>query len=97
MHELEAHLTVPPPPPSPPIKPNFLSNIPFTAPEDCNDGEVRLVDGRDEREGRVEICQGGIWGAVTGRLFSWSHREAAVVCLQLGYNPLGKLVEQRFQ
>ena len=59
------------------------------------DGDVRLVNGVDEREGRVEICRSGIWGAVTDNLdpiggSGWTFNDAAVVCRQLGFNPLGK-------
>ena len=49
----------------------------------CLEGDVRLVDGKDQFEGRVEICLGGIWGTVCdtiwGPVFVW------VVCRQLGY------------
>ena len=57
-------------------------------PENCTDGEVRLVGGQNEMEGRVEICYNGIWGAVCSR--NWEYNEAAVVCRQLGSNPLGE-------
>ena len=63
------------------------------APEICVDGDVRLVDGADEREGRVEVCRSGIWGAVTDNLnitTGWTFNDAAVVCSQLRFNPLGE-------
>ena len=53
---------------------------------------MRLVDGTDEREGRVEICQRQIWAGLVESEDDWDHEEAAVVCSQLGYNPLGELV-----
>ena len=37
--------------------------------------------------GRVEVCVGGVWGAVCGESASalWSLKNAQVVCKQLGY------------
>ena len=46
--------------------------------------EIRLVDGTSEREGRVEIFYGGIWGSVCDT--NWSLVQANVVCHQLGYS-----------
>ena len=54
---------------------------------DCTQGAVQLVDGRDEYEGRVEVCDGGKWKTVCDRM--WHKEEAMVVCRQLNYsNPL---------
>ena len=51
---------------------------------DCSDGDIRLVGGRDEFEGRVEICIGGFWGPVCGSS-GWDVNDALVVCRQLGF------------
>ena len=48
----------------------------------CTHGDVRLVDGADSSEGRVEICINDEWGTVCDDL--WSSSEAEVVCRQTG-------------
>ena len=54
----------------------------------CDDGDVRLVDGPNPNEGRVEVCIGGVWGTVCSRL--WETTDARVVCGQLGYSNFSK-------
>ena len=49
----------------------------------CGDGDVRLVEGDREREGIVEMCYNGIWGAVCAD--GWNDIAAIIVCNQLGY------------
>ena len=56
------------------------------AAQGCNHGDLRLVGGPVNSEGRVEICIGGVWGRVCD--YAWSSNDARVVCRQLGL-PVG--------
>ena len=49
----------------------------------CNDGDVRLVGGSTNSEGRVEICINSAWGTVCDS--RWGTPETSVVCSQLGF------------
>ena len=52
-----------------------------TSQSECSSGDLRLVDGERESEGRVEICVEGFWGTVCDSEFG--REEAIVVCRQL--------------
>ena len=49
---------------------------------------MKLVNGNDVTEGRVELCNNGVWGAVCHDF--WSGLDAKVVCRQLGFQSFGK-------
>ena len=48
----------------------------------CEEGDVRLMDGSDAKEGRVEICRNNMWGTVCDN--GWDNEDARVICRQLG-------------
>ena len=56
----------------------------ISVPSSCATGDVRLVDGGSEMEGRVEMCRGGVWGAVYD-YSGWNYNDVKVICRQLGY------------
>ena len=59
---------------------------------DCSSGDLRLVGGERESEGRVEICVEGFWGTVCNNthIGSWGQQElAVVVCRQKGFTTRG--------
>ena len=64
----------------------------YTVDTSCNNGNIRLVGGINELEGRVEICYNKIWGSVCHN--SWSTYDANVVCKQLGYQPTGRYLHK---
>ena len=59
-----------------------------TSQPECSSGDLRLVGGERESEGRVEICVEGFWGTVCDS--GWSQREALVVCRQSGFGARGR-------
>ena len=61
--------------------------------ESCNvEGAVRLMEGQNNAEGRVEYCSGGLWGTVCDN--TWDATDARVVCNQLGYPSIGMPLTQ---
>ena len=53
----------------------------------CTHGNIRLVGGETEREGRVEVCINGLWGSVCSS--GWDARDANVTCRHAGYPSQG--------
>ena len=51
------------------------------------EGAIRLRGGTISREGRVEMCLGGVWGTICDD--GWGTSDARVVCRQLGYPTIG--------
>ena len=56
----------------------------------CKTGDVRLVGGTKEYEGRLEVCINEVWGTVCSR--SWDSTDTKVACRQLGHYDRGLLL-----
>ena len=59
-----------------------------TGREGCKDGELRLIGGKIEQEGFVEVCMGGAWGSLC--LSSLDYKTGHVVCSRLGHKGKGE-------
>ena len=53
----------------------------------CEDGDIRLVGGASESEGRLEVCFDKRWGTIDGD--GWTDTDTQVACKQLGYSTSG--------
>ena len=60
----------------------------------CTEGDVRLLEGSTNREGRVEICKNNVWGTVCDN--GWGVTDARVVCRQLDLSVAGTCEIYRF-
>ncbi len=52
--------------------------------EICNDGDLRLIGGSNNTEGRVEVCYNEAWGTICDN--SFDRNDATVICGQLGFS-----------
>ena len=50
----------------------------------CVNGDIRLIDGSTQYEGRVEVCLNNAWGTVCDDF--WDNTDASVVCRQAGFS-----------
>ena len=55
-------------------------------------GDIRLVGGSYQWEGRVEIFISGTWGTITDS--EWTNNDAQVVCHKLGHFKPGTEITQ---
>ena len=53
----------------------------------CEDGDLRLIGGASEAEGRLEVCFDKRWGTIDGD--GWTQTDTQVACSQLGYHTSG--------
>ena len=54
----------------------------------CEKGDLRLVGGLSDTNGRIEICLRERWGTICGD--TWGAMEVKVICRQLGYLDPGR-------
>lgn len=52
-------------------------------PVDCEEGAIRLAGGKIDQEGRVEVCNNGVWGSICSASFDTV--DGHVICKDLGY------------
>ena len=61
----------------------YTYNVIYTYAATFNDGDVRLVGGSYQWEGRVEVFFNRSWGTITDS--DWTSEDAQAVCRTLGY------------
>lgn len=50
----------------------------------CDDGDLRLIGGSNNTEGRVEVCYNEAWGTICDNGFD--NIDASIICGQLGFS-----------
>ena len=55
----------------------------------CTNGDIRLVGGANQLEGRVEVCYDNLWGTVCSNYYYSNSFIAKVACGQLGFANYG--------
>ena len=63
----------------------ICQGINTSKPTECNHGDVRLVNGRRETEGRVEVCAYGYWAIACDSNSYWNTAATRLICKQLGF------------
>ena len=71
---------------------NSVNNFPYLG---CTEGDVRLLEGTTNLEGRVSVCKNNVWGTVCDH--GWHSTDATVVCRQLGLSVAGIFIMLRLQ
>ena len=59
----------------------------------CGNGDIRLMNGGHQYEGRLEVCINNQWGTVCDDFWKSNSNNARVACRQLGYSDIGKLCQ----
>ena len=65
----------------------FVYSFPSRYIQGCIDGDIRLADGANSTEGRVEVCVGTAWTTICDE--GWDHFAAKVICRELGFSHPG--------
>ena len=66
-----------------------VESISVNASENCTYGDVHLVGGSNQYEGRVEVCINDQWGTQSVCDDLRTGPDTSVVCKQLGYSYTG--------
>ena len=57
---------------------------------DCSDGDIRLFNGSNPLEGRVEVCFNRAWGTICSNRFD--EDDSTVICTQLSFPYSGQFI-----
>ena len=62
----------------------YVAHVYFFVPEaSCSDGQIRLIEGYTENNGRVEICSNQRWETLNYN--TWTSYNTMVACFELGF------------